>query len=280
MKHNLFVLVFLSAVAFSASSQSTETSFVSSISNDTRINFIKTDILLSEWHEQSFWAQYGNYLSKVQRVSALTYGTLQKLALPTNKMNDLIAFENVCTLFTYRFSELAIKREYFVEISHEHNGLIGLQFLQTEVMFDMMECARIYDASSLRKFRFLPKAFSGAKLKQAKYNTVAGALSLTPMEATLFFPIYTRYEQECEDIMGEQYDLYELFSIEATDLTPSVCKNHGFNLLTLMNREIKLKEKYFTEMSAVVGPSQAARFFAWEDYYSIMCKMYIWADTR
>jgi hypothetical protein len=280
MKHNFFVLVFLCALAFSSYSQSPEASFVSSISNDTKMNFIKADISLSEWHEQSFWAQYSNYLGKVQSVSALTYGALQKLALPTNNKTEDNVFEDVCTLFAYRFNELAIKREYFVEISHEHNGLIGLQFLQTEMMFDMMECVQIYDASSLQKFRFLPKAFSGAKLKQAKYNTITRALSLTPKEATLFFPLYSRYEQECEDLMGEQYDLYELFSIDATDLTPAICKNHGFNLLTLMDREIKLKEKYFTEMSNVVGSSLAARFFSWEDYYSIMCKMYIWAHTR
>jgi len=245
------------------------------------MNFIKADISLSEWHEQSFWAQYNSYMSKIHGVSDLTYGALQKLAQTTYKADDdLNAFENVCNLFSYRFNELAIKREYFVEITHEHNGVIGLQFLQTEAMLDMIECARIYEKSPLHKFRFTSKVFATATLKQAKYNTIGGAMSLTPLEAALFFPIYSRYEQECDDIMGEQYNLYELFSVEATDLTPSICKNNGFNLLTLMNREIKLKEKYFTEISSVVGPSQAARFLAWEDYYSIMCKMYIWADTR
>jgi hypothetical protein len=278
VKHNL-ILIFLSAVAFSSSGQSAEAGFVASISSDTRMNLVKTDISLSEWHERSFLAQYGNYLGKIQGVSALTYETLQEL-VQTNAIDDLKAFENVCNLFSYRFSELAIKSKYFVEITREHNGAIGLQFLQTEAMLEMMECVRVYDASPIRKFRFLPKAFSGAGLKQAKYNMITNALSLTPKEAILFFPLYSRYEQECEDIMGDQYNLYELFSVEATDLTPSVCKNNGYNLLTLMSRENKLKEKYFGEMSNVVGPSMAARFLTWEDYYSVVCKMYAWTDTQ
>jgi hypothetical protein len=47
-----------------------------------------------------------------------------------------------------------------------------------------------------------------------------------------------------------------------------------------MEREVKLKEKYFLEMNAAVGPTLAARFLAWEDYYSVVAKMHAWAETR
>jgi hypothetical protein len=236
------------------------------------MDLVKTSISLSEWHEKSFWAQYNDYLEKIQGVSSLTYKALQKLA-QIDKADDVEAFENGRKVIAYRFNELAVKRAYFVEINHEHNGTIGLQFLQTEALLDMIECARVYDASLLRDFCFLPKAFSDATLKQAKYKTITKALSLAPGNATTFFSVYSRYEQECEDILGEQYDLYELFSVEASDFTPAVCKNNGYNLLTLMDREIKLKEKYFNEMNTLAGPSLAARFLAWEDYYSVTCKM-------
>lgn len=237
------------------------------------MDLVRASIPLSEWHEMSFWAQYKDYLGKIQAVSSQTYGAIQKLARTEKGGDDQKAFENGCEIIACRFNELIVKREYFNQISHNHNGIIGFQFLQAEAMLDLIESARIYDQSSLRNFRFLHNAFSADKLKQAKYNMITSALSLSPNEADTFFPVYFRYEQECDDLMGETYDLYELFSVDAADLTPLVSKNHGYNLLTLMKREIKLKEKYFNEMNSAVGSSLAARFLAWEDYYSITCKM-------
>lgn len=276
MKHN-FVLVFLNVMAVSVYSQ---TSFVASISNDTRMNLVRASIPLTKWHEQSFWAQYSNYLSNIQPVSSQTFAAVQKSVRTKKTDIDSGAFENGCNIIACRFNELKVKREYFIEISREHNGIVGMQFLQTEVILEMIERLRIYDESSLRNFRFLPKAFSVEKRKQAKHNSITNALSLSPEEAAIFFSVYSRYEQECDDIMGEEYDLYELFSAEASDFTPAMAKNQGYDLLTLIDRELKLKEKYFVEMSRIVGPSLATRFLAWEDYYSVTCKMFAMVSDR
>lgn len=277
MKH--FVLVFLGTIAFSAFSQSPEASVVAFVSNETRIDIVRASIPLSDWHEKSFWEQYGRYQGKMQAVSSLTHQALQRLVKADTTV-DAGAYQDGCELFTCLSNELAVRREYFIQISREHNGIIGLQFLQTEAMLDMVESARIYDESPRQNFLFLPKAFPVANLKRAKYNAITNSLLLSEKEAALFFSVYSRYEQDCEDILGEGYDLYELFTIDATDFTPALSKTQGYNLLALMDREIKLKEKYFTEMNDVAGPSLSARFLAWEDYYSITCKMYIWTGQR
>jgi hypothetical protein len=279
VKFNLILLV-LSLVTFSTHGQLTETAFVSTVANDNRMSLVKANIPLSEWHEKSFWAQYNDYRIKMQDVSSLTSLAIQKLLQPDRVVDNSDAFDDACNLITYRFNELAVKRQYFIEISHEHNGIIALQFLQTESMLDMTESARIYQGSSLRTFRFLPKVFSVATLKQAKYNTITKALALSTKEAALFLSIYSSYEQECEDILGQEYDIYELFAVEASDFTPALSRSQGYDLLTLMNREIKLKEKYFTIMNASVGASLAARFLVWEDYYSIICKMQAWVNAQ
>lgn len=243
------------------------------------MSLVKTNIPLTEWHEQSFWTQYKTYLDKIHGVSLQTYTALQELALTDRTIDNLEAFENGRKLIAYRFDELAVLRQYFVEIGREHNGVIGLQFLQTETMLDMMESSRIYDESQWRNFRFLPRAFKFEDLKKAKHNTITKALSLSPQEAAIFFPLYSRYEQESEEVLGEGYNLYALFAAEASDFTPGLAKRQGYDLLTVIEREIKLKEKYFTEMNSVVGSSLAARFLAWEDYYSLICKMNVWVEA-
>ena len=70
-----------------------------------------------------------------------------------------------------------------------------------------------------------------------------------------------------------------LFASDAADFTPALAKRLGHDLLHIMEREIRLKERYFLEMNALVGPSTAARFLAWEDYYSLVSKMHAWAEN-
>ena len=67
---------------------------------------------------------------------------------------------------------------------------------------------------------------------------------------------------------------------EATDYPSGLAKRLGYDLLIVMGRELEVKEKYYQEMCAQTSPSLAARFLAWEDYYSVVCKMTTWAGAN
>ena len=53
----------------------------------------------------------------------------------------------------------------------------------------------------------------------------------------------------------------------------------GQDALAIMEREIKLKEKYYLKLKDQMGAVMAAKFLAWEDYYSLVSKMHAWADA-
>jgi hypothetical protein len=142
-----------------------------------------------------------------------------------------------------------------------------------------MESCRIYETTSLKQFRFHPKLLSSSELKSAKYNTISKALKFTPDEASAFYTIYARYEEECEALLGEDYSLIGFYAGEASDYTPAIAKRLGYDFLNVMKREMKVKEKFFKEISSKISPSLAVRFFAWEDYYSLVSKMHAWADA-
>ena len=275
MKIRLHYIVGLLIAVASAAFGQTATTYVASVSEVDRMTLVQANIPLTEWHAKSFWAQYNNYLEKTHPVSLLTYTTLKELAETNKTTDDQLAYQTGSKMITCRMDELSIRRQYFVEISREHNGVIALQFLQTEMLLDMLESVRIYEQTSLGKFVILPMMHSSEK---SKYVIVTKVLSLSPEEALAFLPIYTRYENESVEILGDEYSMYELFAGEASDFTPSLARRQGYDLLTVMNREIRLKEKYFCEMNTMVGPSLATRFLAWEDYYSIMCKMRAWVE--
>jgi hypothetical protein len=69
------------------------------------------------------------------------------------------------------------------------------------------------------------------------------------------------------------------YAVEASDYTPAIAKHLGYDFLNVMKRELKLKEKYFIKINSEMGASLATRFLAWEDYYSLVNKMYAWADS-
>jgi len=268
-----FSILGLSIMVCSSFCHAQKPVYTASVSKEDRIMLVRSNIQLTNWHEKSFWDQYKNYLDKLTGVSALVYHAANELTKIHNTMGNEEALEIGNKMIAYSWDELALRREYFMEISREHNGIIGLQFLQTETVLDMIESSQVYEDA----------AFPGTALmamrppsKQAKKNIMINTLSLSPEEALIFFPVYERYEQEREEVFGENYAMYDLFSTEASDFTPALAKRQGYDFLTVMGREIMLKDKYFKEMNAKTGSILAARFLCWENYFSTTCKMSIW----
>jgi len=259
-------------------SQPVKTAFVASVSGEDRIALAKTSIHLTEWHEKAFWNQYENYLNKSQELSGSTYAAIVGMATADKSVSDKEAFNNAGKMIYYRYEQLALWQKYYAEIGSANNGVIALQFLQTEVLLDMLESARIYEQTPLKYFHFHANEDS-ATLSADKHNSLATALSLSKTEEEAFFKVYSRYEHECADLLGEDYSLIAAYAGDPSDYTPGQAKFLGFNLLEVMRREIKLKERYFTEMNTAVGSSLAAGFLAWEDYYSLVSKMDAWADA-
>lgn len=270
----------LLVVVNSTFAQSSKHSATASLSSVDRLAIVKNSIELTEWHEKSFWAQYNTYLTKMQDVTANTYGSMEELANVSKSMDSAQSSVRANRMLKLRRDELEVLKSSYFEIGRDHNGVIALQFLQTETQLDIMECLNIYEHTYLRAFRLNPGFLAPTKMIAAKYNVISKAIGLTAEEAEVFFPVYTRYQLESDDVLGRDYSLYELFAGPASDYPPGLAKRLGYDLLIVMQRELNLKEKYYAEISRVAGHSVAARFLAWEDYYSVVCKMTLWAGSN
>ncbi len=174
---------------------------------------------------------------------------------------------------------MATKRDYYLKISNELNGIISLQFLQGEIVMDMLESSKIYESSPLSKYKFHPKITSEAQFTKAKRAMIKNALGLTLDNSYFFLNIYVKYEDEVNALLGDEYSLISFYAGDPVDFTPALAKRLGQDALSIMEREIKLKEKYYLQLKDQMGPVLAAKFLAWEDYYSLVSKMYAWADA-
>jgi hypothetical protein len=260
--------------------QSSNPSFTSSVSESDRHTLMRSTIPLTDWHAKSFWPQYDDYREKILNISLQTYESLKELGTINRSVGAGDAAARGRQMLTNRSAELDVRRQYYTDIAREHNGVVALKFIQAEFTIDLIESLRVYELTPIRNYRFRAGGLSPSQFIQMKYAMLSRLLELTPEEASLFFPIYTQYEEECRNTLGEGYDMYGMFAGESSDLTPGLAKRHGANLLVLLDRELALKEKYFNELNTHLGSQIAARFLAWEDYYSTSCKLEVWAAEQ
>ncbi|MEX1238968.1 MAG: hypothetical protein WEB30_04595 [Cyclobacteriaceae bacterium] len=279
MKSASFTVISCLLVLSGFSQRPKNTLALLSVSGTDRISVVKSSVRLAEWHEKAFWPLYEKYLSDATKVYSQTYRSLQDLAETDASMSPEEAFENGWTLLSHRNEELLLKKKYYQEVAAILNGVVALQFLQTEAMMDMLESAEIYSKSGWKAYRFHSRAIPEDKVREAKRNTLASAMTLSPGKKDAFWAAYGQYEEECDALLGEAYSVYDLFAGDAADFTPALAKRLGNDLLQVMEREVRLKERYFLEINATVGSTEAARFLAWEDYYSLVSKMYAWAEN-
>jgi len=278
MKSTGFTLI-LSLLVWAAFGQHAKNTLALTVSGKDRISVVKSSVRLAEWHERTFWPLYEAYLTDAVKIYSATYRSLEDLAETDQSASDQEAFENGWKLLIFRNEELDMRKKYYHEVGAILNGVVALQFLQTEAMMDMLESARIYSKTDWENFRFHSQSIPPDQVNEAKRNTLASALSLPAEKQAAFWSIYSRYEEECDALLGDAYSIYGLFASDASDFTPALARRLGHDLLHVMEREIRLKERYFLEMNATVGSSIATRFLAWEDYYSLISKMYAWADA-
>ena len=277
MKSACFTAIFSLLVLSGFGQRPKNTLALLSVSGTDRISVVKSSVRLAEWHEKAFWPIYEKYLTDATKVYSETYRSLKDLADGDGSISEQDAFENGWKLLTQRNEDLQLRKKYYQEVGAALNGVVALQFLQTETMMDMLESSEIYRKSEWKAYRFHSQALTEDKVLQAKHNTLASAMKLLPGKEETFWAAYGQYEEECDALLGEAYNVYNLFAGDAADFTPALAKRLGNDLLQVMEREIRLKERYFLEINATVGSKEAARFLAWEDYYSLVSKMYAWA---
>jgi hypothetical protein len=275
-----YLIAAVSMVTISCFGQHASSTYAASFSEADRISMVKNSINIPSWHEKSFWPVYEDYLSKAQAVSVQATSAMTDLANADETTSGDQAYSYATNVLNLQSIELEIQKEYFAQIGSAFNGIIAMQFLQTETALTMMESSNLYDGMKWRKYRFYPHLIKGdgTQVKAAKYNTMSKAVSLPPEKAQEFYQMYAKYEQECDQLLGENYSLIGLYAGEPTDYTPGLAKRLGYDMITIMERELLLKKKYFEKMNETVGPVLAARFLAWENYYALQSKMLAWSE--
>src|SRR6476620_2047082 len=120
-------------------------SFEASLTSSDRMVIVKNSLSIPAWHEKNFWPVYEDYSKDVANYFALVDRSAADFATAEFDNADNNAYEKGQKLLGARFDVLTVRQRYYSSIGSSFNGIIALQFLQTEALFDMMESSSTYE---------------------------------------------------------------------------------------------------------------------------------------
>lgn len=238
-----------------------------------RVSVVEASVDITEFHERLFWPIYEQYQEKQEVSLDCALQAFKQLATAESK-SAANAYKCVHEFILAQHDALAIKREYFQKMSKGVNGFIALQFLQTEALYDLIMKSDFYGKFEWTKPVTTLLIEEEDSVKRSFFDTT---LSLSDEEAVKFWPLYDAFQFDYSRVVGEQLLWFEQYIEDASLLTPGQCKHLGEAFLKMQQAEINVKEKYVQQIANTLGAAFASRFFALEDYFSVLAKMKVWA---
>ena len=115
-------------------------------------------------------------------------------------------------------------------------------------------------------------------LRTQKVAVFAALVPFSDAEDKAFWPIYREHEHEQRRLNDERLSLVESYAREYLSLTPDAARRMITQALDLEARRTKLKQQYFTRLSAAMSPVTAARVLQLEHQLQLLVDLQVAAS--
>ena len=263
----LTVLLLLSIIEGFA--QQSDKVMSSSVLNPNRLSITNVVLKLPVSEEKTFWAIYEEYIDESEKTIGLN--SLNRLM---TRAIDVQTFNFLDSLLANRNQELALRQQYFEKICKAINGRVGIQFLQTEELLDLIVMSEYYEklpwSSAFLSHDSDPTKITEVLLKE---------LSMESNQSENFVYLYEAFQYESSATWGDELSWFEQYIEDVSDQTPAQAYAMGKEFIRLQQREVKVKNKYFVSIRKIADAETSAQLMAWEDYRSIIGKIKAWSNS-
>ena len=114
--------------------------------------------------------------------------------------------------------------------------------------------------------------------KLEKKATVAEFLQLSDADATKFWPIYEKYEQERSAIGTRRIQLIENYVAKYESMDDASADALVKESSSIQKKEVALREKYYEIVKKNVSTSVASRFYQVEDVIGVTIRMKLFGE--
>lgn len=227
-----------------------------------RLKIVALVVDVNDIDKEVFEALYSDYIAKQKQKTRCSYFMLNNLNRAASKIDEKEAFDCITMLFAARLENTQLREHYFDKIYHQITPTVAMQFLQAELLIDLMELDDVYNEAHLN-------------------NTVALASMTADLEQMKSAGLTEKnYDQSYEELLGESLYIFEHFLQRVSDLTPVQIWHRGHEFVRLLVNENLLTQKYFEQLVNFAGWRVAADRLARVDYEHTRKKMEVWANSE
>jgi hypothetical protein len=98
-------------------------------------------------------------------------------------------------------------------------------------------------------------------LPEQKREIIAETMELTIEQADIFWPIYTEYESELDELSGERLKLIRDYAENYYNLTDKIAARLANKKYELEKKRTNLLWKYYNKFKSELNPIDAAMFY-------------------
>jgi len=212
--------------------------------------------------ETSFWSLYDEYESGIPEAFQCTH-TLSSRQGRTSR-------QCVESVLANQSKEVFVRKDFFARISKATNGKTAFQFLQSEILTDLILKSRIFEAAQDHYPMWNSNLIED---ESAKFAVLRSAMHVEDQDISKFESIVADFEFEYSRVVGHALVWFEQYVEDITDFTPAQCVVLGNEFLKMQEDEINLKARYFNIIASSLSEETAARFIALQDYFFNMDKL-------
>jgi len=115
-------------------------------------------------------------------------------------------------------------------------------------------------------------------LRTQKVAVITQIMGFTESEDQAFWPVYRQYETELARLNDERLQGIELYSKTYTNLSDATANDLVTRALDLEARRVALKQKYYSQLKAVMSPKTAARALQVENQILLLLDLQVAAS--
>lgn len=241
--------------------------------NNERRTVAKATVTLHESYENVFWSLYDQYehqLPVIEVGMETLYEQLQNKEMEAARITMESVLEN-------QYREVAVRRDFMEKFNNSMNGQVALQFLQSEILHDLILRSRTVEESKVTLPQWNVAMLKDEKVKQ---SVMAFTLGVTQEDEGRFRKVYEDFNFDYSRVVGHQLVWFEQYIEDVSELTPAQSLKLAREFVAMQFNELKVKENYFKKINEEFGTDMAVRFFHTEEYFDMMSKLKVWADLQ
>ena len=116
-------------------------------------------------------------------------------------------------------------------------------------------------------------------IQKEKVTLITLNMEFTAEEASLFWPVYKRYEEELTKIGNQRVAMMKDYAQNFETMTDEKAKELTQKWFKTEEQRLQLKKKYFEEIEKVLPPRTAARFIQVENRLNMLLDLQLAAET-